>query len=38
MEKLLEVKDLKVSFQTFFGEVEAVRGVSFHVNKGETVH
>ena len=37
MEKLLEVKDLKVSFQTFFGEVEAVRGVSFHVNKGETV-
>ena len=37
MEKLLEVKDLKVSFQTFFGEVEAVRGISFHVNKGETV-
>ena len=37
MEKLLEVKDLAVSFQTFFGEVEAVRGVSFHVNKGETV-
>lgn len=37
MEKLLEVKDLEVSFQTFFGEVEAVRGVSFHVNKKETV-
>ena len=37
MEKLLEVKDLAVSFQTYFGEVEAVRGVSFHVNKGETV-
>ncbi|CCQ92705.1 oligopeptide ABC transporter (ATP-binding protein) [[Clostridium] ultunense Esp] len=37
MEKLLEVKDLAVSFQTFFGEVEAVRGVSFHVNKKETV-
>ncbi len=37
MEKLLEVKDLRVSFQTFFGEVEAVRGVSFYVNKGETV-
>ena len=37
MEKLLEVKDLRVSFQTFFGEVEAVRGVSFHVNKRETV-
>ncbi len=37
MEKILEVKDLAVSFQTYFGEVEAVRGVSFHVNKGETV-
>ena len=37
MEKLLEIKDLKVSFQTFFGEVEAVRGISLHVNKGETV-
>ncbi|MCF6464540.1 ABC transporter ATP-binding protein [Clostridium sp. Cult2] len=37
MEKLLEVKDLAVSFQTFFGEVEAVRGVNFHVNKKETV-
>jgi len=37
MGKLLEVKDLAVSFQTYFGEVEAVRGVSFHVDKGETV-
>ncbi|NLJ97880.1 MAG: ABC transporter ATP-binding protein [Tissierellia bacterium] len=37
MEKLLEVKDLAVSFQTFFGEVEAVRGISFHVDKKETV-
>lgn len=37
MGKILEVKDLAVSFQTYFGEVEAVRGVSFHVNKGETV-
>lgn len=37
MARLLEVKDLAVSFQTFFGEVEAVRGVSFHVDKGETV-
>jgi len=37
MEKLLEVKDLAVSFKTYFGEVEAVRGVSFHVNKGETI-
>ncbi|NLW41122.1 MAG: ABC transporter ATP-binding protein [Tissierellia bacterium] len=37
MERLLEVKDLAVSFQTYYGEVEAVRGISFHVNKGETV-
>jgi oligopeptide transport system ATP-binding protein len=32
---LLEVKDLKVSFDTYAGEVQAVRGVSFHLNKGE---
>lgn len=37
MEKLLEVKNLSVSFQTFFGEVEAVRDISFHVGKSETV-
>lgn len=37
MENLLEVKDLKISFQTFFGEVEAVRGISFNVGKKETV-
>ncbi len=37
MENILEIKDLKVSFQTFFGEVEAVRGVSFNVGKKETV-
>ncbi|AVX19894.1 MAG: ABC transporter ATP-binding protein [Bacillota bacterium] len=36
-EKLLEVKDLRVSFFTYAGEVQAVRGVSFHVNKGEAV-
>lgn len=34
---LLEVKDLKVSFQTYAGEVQAVRGVSFHLNKGEVL-
>ena len=28
MEKLLEVKDLQVSFHTYGGEVQAVRGVS----------
>ncbi|SEU03139.1 oligopeptide transport system ATP-binding protein [Salinibacillus kushneri] len=37
MDKLLDVKDLKVSFNTFSGEVQAVRGVSFDVNKGETL-
>lgn len=37
MEKLLEVKNLSVSFKTYFGEVEAVRNISFHVDKSETV-
>lgn len=37
MEKILEVKDLAVSFKTFFGEVEAVRGISFDVYKAQTV-
>ncbi|MCG0314580.1 MAG: ATP-binding cassette domain-containing protein, partial [Calditerricola sp.] len=36
-EKLLEVRNLAVSFKTYGGEVQAVRGVSFHVYKGETV-
>lgn len=37
MERVLEVKDLHVSFNTYAGEVKAVRGVSFHLNKGETL-
>nr|WP_181832993.1 ABC transporter ATP-binding protein [Bacillus taeanensis] len=37
LEKILEVNDLAVSFHTFAGEVKAVRGVNFHVNKGETL-
>lgn len=36
-EKLLEVKDLNISFHTFAGEVQAIRGVSFELNKGETL-
>src|SRR5690606_15600446 len=36
-EKVLEVRDLKVSFKTYNGEVQAVRGVNFDVNKGETL-
>jgi oligopeptide transport system ATP-binding protein len=37
MSKILEVKDLHVSFKTYKGEVKAVRGVDFHLNKGETI-
>ena len=37
MENLLEVRDLHVSFDTYGGQVKAVRGVSFDVNKGECV-
>jgi oligopeptide transport system ATP-binding protein len=37
LENILEVKDLKVSFQTYAGEVQAVRGVSFHLRKGEAL-
>lgn len=37
MEKILDVKNLKVSYHTYAGEVQSVRGVSFHLNKGETL-
>ncbi len=36
-EKILEVKDLYVSFTTYAGEVQAVRGVSFDLHKAETI-
>lgn len=37
MEKKLEVKNLRVSFKTANGKVQAVRDVSFDLNKGETI-
>lgn len=37
MEKLLEVKDLKVTFDIYGGKVQAVRGVTFDLYKGETL-
>ena len=33
-ETVLEVNDLHVSFYIAAGEVQAVRGVDFHLNKG----
>lgn len=35
MNYLLEVNDLHVSFESNGGEIQAVRGVSFHVDSGE---
>lgn len=37
MEKLLEINNLKTSFFTHVGEVKAVGGVSFYLNKGEAL-
>ncbi|NGQ94651.1 ABC transporter ATP-binding protein [Brevibacillus sp. SYP-B805] len=37
MEKILEVRDLHVTFHTYAGEVQAVRGVNFEVGKGEAI-
>ena len=36
-EKILEVRDLQVSFDTFQGSVQAVRGVSWYLNRKETI-
>ena len=35
-EKILEVKDLRISFRTTNGKVQAVRDISFDLYKGET--
>lgn len=37
MSKLLEIKNLKTSFKTHIGDVQSVRGVSFHLDKGEAL-
>ena len=36
-DSILEVRDLQVSFSTYAGEVQAVRGVSFDLRRGETL-
>lgn len=36
-EKVLQVNNLQISFRTYGGEVEAVRGVDFDLYKGETL-
>ena len=36
-ETLLKVDNLKVSFKTYAGEVQSVRGINFEVKKGECI-
>jgi len=36
-EKILEVKDLAISFKTQYGILHAIRGVTFELHKGETL-
>ena len=35
--KVLDVNDLHVSFDTYAGEVQAVRGVTFQLHEGEVL-
>ncbi len=37
MEKVLDVKNLTISFRTRSGKVQAVRGIDFELNRGETL-
>ena len=34
---ILQIKDLQISFKTYAGEVQAVRGASFDLRRGETL-
>ncbi len=36
-DNILEVTDLRISFSTYAGEVQAVRGVTFDLRRGETL-
>ncbi|MCQ9209741.1 ABC transporter ATP-binding protein [Granulicatella seriolae] len=36
-EVILDVKDLHISFKTYAGQVQAIRGVDFQLKKGETL-
>jgi oligopeptide transport system ATP-binding protein len=36
-DNILQVKNLQISFSTYAGEVQAVRGVSFDLRRGETL-
>src|SRR5918999_2623291 len=36
-QSILEVRDLRVSFSTYAGEVRAVRGISFDLRRGESL-
>ncbi len=37
MGRLIEIKDLEIGFKTYGGEVQAVRGISFHIDEGECI-
>lgn len=37
MDRLIEVDNLEYSFETYGGEVKAVRGISFHIDEGEII-
>jgi len=36
-DRILEIDNLNVSFDTYAGEVQAVRGISLHLNRGELI-